>query len=454
MNTPITPFVPHSVFPDPVRPEGQSHVLGLRCPPLETVRIAVIGLGNRGKGAVKRLAHVPHARVTVIADVQEDFVAKALEILKEEHGGVPDTFTDPDAWKNIVQRQDVDLVYVCAHWPLHTPIATAAMENGKHVAVELPAALTVAEAWHLVDTAERTRRHCMMLENTNYDFFEMATLHMVQQGLLGELVHGEGAYIHDLKPLLFSDKYYWQKWRLCQNRDQKGNLYPTHGLGPVAHAMNVHSGDRMTHLTCMESGQFCLSAYAKEKFGEESPEARQEYRQGDMSTTLIKTALGKTILIQHDVASPRPYSRIHLLSGTKGIVRKYPTEAVAFNHDEGWLPEEERKDLLKKYEHPITRVIGETAKAVGGHGGMDFIMDSRLVHCLHHGFPLDQSVYDAAAWSAVVELSRYSVENSSVPVAFPDFTRGAWREQPGTWYYDPDMDGVLEAHEAGRMTVC
>lgn len=440
-------FSPIEVYPQPPRAAGQTSVLGLRTRPLETVRIAVIGLGNRGQGAVKRLANVAHARVTVLGEVEPERVEKAQEILKEEGADPAETCVGPEAWQEVVLRDDVDLVYICAVWELHTPIAVAAMENGKHAAVELPAALTLEEAWELVDTSERTRCHCMMLENTNYDFFELATLHMAQQGVFGELVHAEGAYIHELRSMLFSDTYYWDHWRLKQNRDFKGNLYPTHGLGPVAHAMNIHAGDRMTHLTCMESEQFCISAYAREKFGEDSPEAKEIYLQGDMSTTLIKTQLGKTILIQHDVASPRPYDRIHLLSGTKGIARKYPEEALSFSHEDGWLPEEERKEMLKKYEHPITRVIGERAKEVGGHGGMDFIMDSRLVHCLHHGLPLDQSVYDAAAWSALVPLTRYSVENHSVPVAFPDFTRGAWQEQAGTWYYDPDMDGALDPSE-------
>jgi predicted dehydrogenase len=435
------------MMPEPARPEGQSHVVGLRCPPLETVRIAVIGVGNRGQGAVKRLVNVPHAELTVLVDVVEEKITRALEIFTEQGGESVDTLVGPEAWREVLDREDVDLVYICAHWDLHAPISVEAMEHGKHVAVELPAALTLEEAWELVDTAERTRRHCMMLENTNYDFFEMTTLHMAQQGLFGELVHAEGAYIHELRSMMFSDSYYWDHWRLKQNQALKGNLYPTHGLGPVAHALNIHRGDRMTHLTCMETDQFCLTAYAREKYGEDSPQARQEYRQGDMSTALIRTEQGKTIVIQHDVASPRPYSRIHLLSGTKGIARKYPSEAIAFGHDEGWLKEEELKELLEQHQHPISRTIGEKAKEVGGHGGMDFIMDSRLVHCLHHGLPLDQNVYDAAAWSALVELTRYSVENCSVPVAFPDFTRGAWQEEKATWYYDPDMNGTVDASE-------
>ncbi len=430
---PSTPFAPVEAFQVPARAEGQTHVLELRTEPLETVRIAIIGLGNRGQGAVHRLSFIDQAEITVLVDVVPGKVEKAQAILKAKGRPAAVGLTGAEDWKEVVLRDDVDLVYICTHWALHTPIAVAAMENGKHAAIEVPAALTVEEAWQLVDTAERTRRHCMMLENTNYDFFELATLRMAHEGALGEVVHAEGAYIHDLRELMFSDTYYWKHWRLKRHQNEKGNLYPTHGLGPIAHAMNIHRGDRMAVLTSLETAQFGLTAYAKETYGEDSPEAQQEYRKGDMSTTLIKTAKGKTIMIQHDVVSPRPYSRIHLLSGTKGIVRKWPETGIAFGHS--WLEEEEMEKVLEQYEHPIVSEIGEKAKEVGGHGGMDFMMDYRLIYCLRHGLPLDQDVYDAAEWSVVTELSRYSTENNGVPVAFPDFTRGAWEELDRVRYY-------------------
>lgn len=428
---PNQPFTPIEVFTTPARPAGQTHVLELRAEPLETVRVAIIGLGMRGQGAVRRLSYIQEAQITVLSDVVPENIERAQQTLKRMNKPEAVAFTGNDSWKEICKRDDVDLIYICTHWDLHAPIAIYAMENGKHVATEIPAALTIEQAWDLVNTAERTRRHMMMLENCNYDFFEMATLNMAQQGLFGEIVHAEGAYIHDLRSMLFAEEgepgHYWNMWRLEHNADKDGSLYPMHGLGPIAHALNIHRGDRMEYLVSVSSDQFGLTAYAKEKFGEDSDYARRNYAKGDMNTTIIKTAKGKTIKIQHDVTSPRPYSRIHMLSGTKGFAQKWPRTGIALEPDgHTWLTDEKLDSLLKAYQHPIVTEVGEKARQVGGHGGMDFIMDYRLIYCLHHGLPLDQDVYDAAEWSAIIELSQVSVANHGMPVQIPDFTRGAW----------------------------
>jgi predicted dehydrogenase len=421
-------FTAKEVYKTPVRPAGQSHVLELRCDPIDTVRIAIIGLGMRGQGAVYRMSFIEEVKIVALVDVVPGNVDKAQETLKKRGRPAADGYTGAESWKEVCKRKDIDLIYICTHWDLHTPIAVFGMENGKHVATEIPAALTIDEAWQLVNTAEKTRRHMMMLENCNYDFFEMATLNMAQQGLFGEIVHAEGAYIHDLRFLLFDEKKgYWDMWRLKHNQEKNGALYPMHGLGPLAHALNIHRGDRMEYLVSVSSNQFGLTAHAKEKFGEDSDYAKREYKRGDMNTTIIKTAKGKTIKIQHDVTSPRPYSRIHMLSGTKGFAQKWPKTGIALEPDgHNYLSDEALKELLKKYEHPIVTEVGEKAKKVGGHGGMDFIMDYRLIYCLRHGLPLDQDVYDAAEWSAIIELSQVSVANQGMPVKIPDFTRGAW----------------------------
>ena len=433
-------FTAIDVFPEPPRPAGQTHVLELRADPIDTVRVAIIGLGMRGQGAVRRLSYIEEAKVVVLADVVPASVERAQRTLANMNRPPADTYTAADAWKEIAKRDDVDLVYICTHWDLHAPIAVYAMEQGKHVAVEIPAAITIEEAWQLVNTAERTRRHMMMLENCNYDFFEMATLNMVQQGLFGEIVHAEGAYIHDLRSMLFAEEgepgHYWDMWRLRHNEERDGSLYPMHGLGPIAHAMNIHRGDRMEYLVSVSSNQFGLTAFAKEKFGEESDYAQRDYKKGDMNTTIIKTVKGKTIKIQHDVTSPRPYSRIHMLSGTKGFAQKWPRTGIALEpNGHHWLSDEDLAALLKEYEHPIVTEVGEKARQVGGHGGMDFIMDYRLIYCLHHGLPLDQDVYDAAEWSAIIELSEVSARNQGMPVRIPDFTRGAWDKLNTVTYY-------------------
>jgi predicted dehydrogenase len=425
------------VFKVSERPSGQSHVLELRADPIDTVRIAIIGLGMRGQGAVYRLSYIEGTKIVALADVVPANVDEAQKTLKEL--GRPEAvgYTGSEGWKAICQRNDVDLVYVCTHWDLHTPIAVYAMEHGKHAAIEVPAALTIDEAWQLVNTAEKTRRHMIMLENCNYDFFEMATLNMAQKGLFGEIVHAEGAYIHDLRWLLFDEKNgYWDMWRLKHNQKEDGCLYPTHGLGPVAHALNIHRGDKMDYLVSVSSNQFGLTEYAKEKFGEDSEYAKAEYKKGDMSSTIIKTSKGKTILIQHNTTNPRPYSRIHMLSGTKGFAQKWPRTGISLEPDgHRYLSDKSLDSLLKVYEHPIITEVGEKAKAVGGHGGMDFIMDYRLIYCLREGLPLDMDVYDAAEWSAIIELSRVSVENQGMPVQVPDFTRGAWKGLKTITYY-------------------
>lgn len=424
------------VFETPKRPDSQKHVLELRTEPIDTVRIAFIGLGNRGIGAIHRYSFIEEAKIAALVDVVPESVKRAQDYLAKKGIPAADEYTGKESWKKVCERDDIDLIYICTHWDLHTPIAVYAMEHGKHVATEIPAALTIEEAWKLVNTAEKTQRHCMMLENCNYDFFEMATLNMAQQGLFGEIVHAEGAYIHDLREMLFSDTYYWNKWRLKHNAEKNGALYPMHGLGPLAHALNIHRGDRMEYLVSVSSNQFGLSAYAEEKFGKDSEYAKQEYKRGDMNTTIIKTAKGKTIKIQHDVTSPRPYSRIHMLSGTKGFAQKWPRTGIALEPKGHYFVNQEQLDsLLKKYEHPIVTEVGAKAKEVGGHGGMDFIMDYRLIYCLRNGLPLDMDVYDAAEWSAIIELSQISVKNQGMPVQIPDFTRGAWNELDKVTYH-------------------
>lgn len=421
---------------EPSRPDGQTDVLELRCEPIDTVRVAFIGLGNRGVMAVDRFCYLPTTKIAVLCDVQPAYVQRSQDILKEHNISPALEFTQKDDWRKICAMPDIDLVYVCTDWVLHAPIAVEALNNGKHVAVEVPIATTLDECWQIVEAAERNRRHCMMLENCNYDFFELATLNMAQKGLLGELVHAEGAYIHDLRELSFDSTYYWNMWRLKENSIKKGNLYPTHGLGPIAHAMNIHRGDKMNYLVCVATDQFGLTAYAKEKYGEQSSQALQNYAHGDMSTTLIRTEKGKTMLIQHDVVSPRPYDRHHILSGTKGFVQKYPIEGIALEPNaHEFLSENQLDSLLQEYEHPIVTEVGEQAKSVGGHGGMDFIMDYRLIYCLNNGLPLDQDVYDAVEWSSLVPLTQLSLLHNGMPVEIPDFTRGAWNKLSTVTYY-------------------
>ncbi len=405
------------------------NMCGYAAPKIETVRIGVIGLGQRGSEAVERLSFIDGIEIVALCDKYSDRVAASQKTLEKMQRPKAKEYSGEEGWKAVCESNDIDLVYTPTPWHLHTLIAVYAMKNGKHAATEVPAAKTIDECWELVETSEKTKRHCMMLENCCYDFFELLTLNMARQGLFGEIIHAEGAYIHDLtKDWLFNKKAYADMWRLKENIGNNGNLYPTHGLGPVAQCMNINRGDKLEHLVSMSTSDFTMNNMAtalaeKDEFFKQYTD--KPYR-GNMNTTLIRSAKGKTIMVQHDVSTIRPYSRIHLLSGTKGAAQKWPgPQRIAFGHS--WLKPEELKSLEETYALPIVKHIGAIAKEVGGHGGMDFIMDWRLIDCLRNGLPLDQDVYDAASWSCITPLSERSVSKRSKTVDIPDFTRGAWQ---------------------------
>lgn len=405
------------------------NMCGYRAPKLDVVRIGIVGLGMRGSGAVERLSYIEGVEITALCDKYSDRVAKAQQTLSQMGRPKAREYSGLEGWKALCESNEIDLVYNVTPWELHAPICIYAMKQGKHAATEVNAALSVEQAWELVETSERTRRHCMMLENCCYDFFELLTLNMIRNGLFGEVVHAEGAYIHDLSnDYLFNKNAYTDMWRLRENMKGSGSLYPTHGLGPIAQCLNINRGDRMDHLVSMSTQDFSLGPLAEQKANQDPFFASfkgQNFR-GNMNTTLIHTLKGKTMMVQHDVSTPRPYSRIHLVSGTKAVAQKWPgPERIAFGHS--WIKPEALQNLYDTYAPPIVKHIGEIAKEVGGHGGMDFIMDWRLIDCLRNGLPLDQDVYDAATWSSIIPLSKLSVSNRSTSVEVPDFTRGAWK---------------------------
>ena len=347
-------------------------------------------------------------------------------------------FVGEDAWKRLCESDQVDLVYIVTDWKSHAPIGIYAMEHGKHAAIEVPAAMTLDEIWQLINTSERTRKHCMQLENCVYDFFELTTLNMAQNGLFGEVLHVEGAYIHNLEEFW---NEYWQNWRLLYNKDNRGDVYPTHGLGPACQLLDIHRGDRMKTLVSMDTKAVTGPRMMEKVTGEKC----DDFKNGDHTLTMISTQNGKTILIEHNVMTPRPYSRQYQLTGTDGFANKYPTQQyllrpdaeveVVADHENlnahKAVSEEVKKQLMENYKHRIHRELEADAKKVGGHGGMDFIMDYRLVYCLRNGLPLDMDVYDLAEWCCLPELTRLSLEHGNVPVEIPDFTRGAWNKVTG-----------------------
>lgn len=401
---------------------------GYAAPKLETVRVGFVGIGNRGFDAVTRMNKIDGVEIKALCDLRPERVKLANDLVTAS-GHKPALYhTGPEEWKKLCSRDDLDLIYILTPWELHTPIAVFSMNHNKHVCVEVPAGKTLEELWLLVQTSERTRKHCMMVENCCYDFFEMTTLNMARQGFFGEIVHCEGAYIHNLTELVFSKEHFYQMWELKEYSKRTGNLYPTHGLGPICQVLNINRGDKMDYLVSVSTNDFVLGDMAKDLAAKDpfyQPFTGKHYN-GNMNTSTIRTQKGKSIIVQFDVSSTRPYSRIQLVSGTKGIAMKYPEPArYATGHE--WLSEEVVKDLEEKYKPAIVKKIGDAAKEVGGHGGMDFLMDWRTIDCLRNGLPLDQDVYDAALWSSVSPLSAWSVANRSNSITVPDFTRGAWK---------------------------
>lgn len=403
------------------------NMCGFAAPKLETVRIGFIGLGQRGPDAVLRMSKIEGVEIKGLCDIRTEKAEAAKQSLSNTKQTPELYHGSAEAWKKMVDRNDIDLIYIATPWALHTPMAVYAMKAGKHVCTEVPAAKTIEECWQLVETSENTKKHCMMLENCCYDFFELMTLNMARQGMFGEILHAEGAYIHDLVDLNFRKDGYYDMWRLKENF-RKGDLYPTHGLGPIAQALNINRGDRMDYLTSTSTNDFTMAEHAKELAAKDDffkPFAGKTYR-GNMNTTLVRTVNGKTIMIQHDVSSPRVYSRIHLISGTKGAALKYPDPKINFGHED-WVSAEEMKKIEEKYQPPIVTKVGELAKQIGGHGGMDFLMDWRTIDCLRNGLPLDMDVYDAATWSSIAPLSEQSVAKRSASMDVPDFTSSSWK---------------------------
>ena len=403
-------------------------VMGLKTKALPVIKVGIVGLGARGPGAVARLSKIEGVEIVAVCDLLKDRAERQKDKLVKDGKREPKVFGGTqESWKAMVDMNEINLIYNCTPWHWHTPISVYAMKAGKHAVSEIPAALTVDECWELVETSEKTQQHYMMLENCCYGENEMLALMLCRQNVLGTLVHGEGAYIHDLRGLKFSKSGYQGMWRLEYSKNHTGCPYPMHGLGPIAQYMNINRGDKFEFLTSVSSNQFGMSEYALEKNGKDSPEAQQTYKLGDMSTTIIKTLKGRTIMVQHDTTSPRPYSRINTISGTKGILSDYPLRIALEPKAHGWMDDKQLSAVKDKYTHPLWKKSGDFAKKVGGHGGMDFLMDLRLCYCLQNGLPLDMDVYDAAAWSCLLELTERSTLKRGTTMDIPDFTRGAWK---------------------------
>jgi predicted dehydrogenase len=392
----------------------------------DRIRVGLIGYGGRGTVLMSNFLATGFVDITAICDIVPSKVEAGKAAVTKAGQKEPAGYSGGDRdYENLLRRDDVDLAVIATPWDWHVPMAVFAMQHGKHAATEVPAATTVEDCWKLVDTSEETRRHCMMLENCCYGYSEMLVLNMVRQGVFGTLVHGEGAYIHDLRSELFSNGGEGL-WRRTERVKRNGNLYPTHGLGPVAHYMSINRGDRFETMVTLASLEAGLTEYRKEHVPAGDPRWNETYRCGDMNTSVIRTAQGRTIMVQHDVVNPQPYSRINMIKGTKGMFQGYPDRLFLDGQKmEDW----QTLDAYKQYESPVWTKIGDLAKRLGGHGGMDFVMAYRLVNAMRNGLVPDMDVYDAASWSVPSPLSEASVKKSGQPQQFPDFTRGRWTDR-------------------------
>ena len=428
------------VYDVPKRAAGQQDMIAFAAEPMESVRVGFIGLGMRGPGAVRRWCQIEGTEIIALCDINQQGIDKSQKYLTNAGRNKAVEYLGEESWRELCEREDIDLVYIMTDWKNHANMALYAMECGKHVAIEVPAAMTMDEIWALIDTSERTRKHCIQLENCVYDRFEITALNMAQQGLFGEILHVEGAYIHCLDE--FWDKYY-NNWRLDYNREYRGDVYPTHGIGPVCQVLNIHRGDRMKTLVAMDTKAVSGAQYWQNM----KAEPCENFANGDQTTTLIRTEKGKVIQLHHNVMTPRPYSRDYTLVGTTGYAAKYPVQSILLGrqtvgevdienlNSHRCVSDSVRKALMEKYKHPVTAHTEVMAAKVGGHGGMDYTMDYRLVYCLRNGLPLDMDVYDLAEWCCPIELSAVSIKHNSAPVAVPDFTRGGWQKLSGYKHY-------------------
>lgn len=394
--------------------------------PAAPVRIGIVGTGNRGTFHAKLLSSMPGVEVRAVCDVVPERAEKAAALVEEGGHERPATYTNGDHdYENLVARDDLDAVLTATPWEWHTRVMVAAMRAGKYGATEVPAAMTMDECWDLVKTSEETGMPCMMLENVNYFQNVLTIMRMVREGTFGEMLHCEAGYQHDTRYLAFEADGVLH-WRGEHARDENGNVYPTHPIGPIAWWMNINRGDRFDYLVSMSTPSHGLREMAAHRFGPDHELANIDYKQGDVNTTLIKTAKGKTITLYYDCGTPRPYDLIFRVQGTKGIymgnLDKIYLEGVSPT-EHAW---EEFAPYNEKYAHPLWTDLSEKALESGGHGGADYITLHEFIKAVRNKTQTPQDVYDAAAWSAIVPLSIQSVANGSQPATFPDFTKGKW----------------------------
>ena len=417
----------------------------------DRLRIALIGTGLRGQVHLRQLLRRKDVEIIAICDIDERMLARTREILSKASQQKPTEYTSgPEAWRDLLAKERPDAVVISTPWEWHTPMIIGSLESGvKYVGTEVVLGITLADHWKVVRAAERHGGQVMMLENVCYRRDVMAVLNMVRQGLFGELVHLQGGYQHDLRPVKFNDgkavrgpgvefgdqAFSEARWRTQHSVTRNGDLYPTHGLGPIAHWININRGNRFTKLSSFASKARGLHDWIEEKGGKNHPNASVVFKLGDIVTTQIECANGETILLQHDTNLPRPYSLGFRVQGTKGlwmdVSKGVYIEGRSKTNDQ-W---DDQAAWFDRYDHPLWKRWASEASGAG-HGGMDFFVMHAFVESARRGLATPMDVYDAAAWSAVTPLSEVSIRKGGRPVDFPDFTRGGWKDRKPVFSLD------------------
>ncbi len=396
------------------------------------LRVGVVGVGDRGSHHLDVLLGMDNVEVPALCDIDATYLHRAKRWVEDAGKPTPRLYdrgkTD---FLRLCEREDVDLIVTATPWEWHAAVCVAAMKNGKHSATEVPAALTVDECWELVETSEKSGKHCSMLEQANYSRLGLQVLNMAQKGVFGEILHSTGGYVHDLRLVKYDPER--EPWRLQHSIDRNGNLYPTHPIGPMAWWMDINRGDRFDYLVSMSTKAVMLNEYAAHFYGDKHPYATMNMAQGDVNTTLLRTVDGKTATLYFDTNTPHPQTAEMRLQGTKGhfsgnLQQVYFEDRSPEPHH--W---EDLGNYSEEFDHPIWRDLDpDSFKTARGHGGgvTTPLMWRRLVRALRLGERPDQDVYDAAVWSAISPLTEKSVAVKSRSVDFPDFTRGRWEKTP------------------------
>lgn len=405
------------------------------------VRLGFIGVGLRGRNHLEMALYRDDVEIVAICDVDPNAIQQAQKMIADKGRKPAVAYQKGDHdFENLAKRSDIDGVVIATPWEWHVPMALEVMKQGKYAGVEVSATVTLQESWDLVNMFEKTGSHCMILENVCYRRDVMATLNMVRQGMFGSLSHVQCGYQHDLREVKFNDGkqaygggvefgakgFSEAKWRTQHSVDRNGDLYPTHGLGPVAEMLNINRGNQFAYLTSMASPAMGLHQYIEEKGGKDHPNAKVKFKCGDIVQTMIKCHNGETILITHDTNLPRPYSLGFRVQGTKGIWmddnKSIYLEGVSAQAHR-W---EDFKPYQEKYDHPLWKAHAADAENAG-HGGIDYFVLRAFIESIKNKVAPPIDVYDAAAWSAIAPLSEESIAKGSAPIQIPDFTRGKWK---------------------------